>query len=81
MKKYTFFTGAVVAIICGALFFSSFNWKWKMGKSRSFHHGSVHYRKNNTIDIGWTKIVFYPLVISGSLLGLYWMYLGCKTDE
>ena len=68
-------------IFFGILFFSSFNWRWIMGGSRSFHHGSVHYHKNNTIDISWTKIIFYPIVVSGSFIGLYCIYLSTKEDE
>jgi len=52
-----------------------------MGKSRSFRQGKVYYHKNNSIDLSWMKIIFYPITVSGTALGIYYIYLGCRKED
>ncbi len=82
MKKFSVFAaGLIITILFGLLFLNSIGWKWKSGSSRSFSSGSVHYHKSSSIDLGWSKIVFYPFVVSGILIGFYAMYLGISYKE
>ncbi len=73
--------GVIITFLCGLLLINSFNWKWRMGKSRSFRQGKVYYHKNNSIDLSWMKIIFYPITVSGTALGIYYIYLGCRKED
>ena len=77
----TIIIGIIIVVVCVVLFFSSFGWDWMIGGSRSFSSYGVHYHKSNAIDVSWTKYLFYPLIVIGTIYGIFVVRAGFSSNN
>ena len=77
----TIIIGIIIVVVCVVLFFSSFGWDWIIGSGRSFSSHGVHYHKSNVVDLSWTKFLFYPLVVIGTIYGIFVVRAGFSSNN